>query len=248
VNLITTLYNEELKELDNIPSSKKVEYVYVGQELLPDNNASIFGKKVYIVYVYGGQDIKKLFTTLERLNPFILAVDPLSYLSITRLASDLGIEHQVAKISESGFVKWMQSLFPSAPTYKCMEVSKEFNLNVWSVYHSRESIARYMVGAIKLKDIKRTLPLNFARMLLYIVGDPTIKKEDYFRSVVKYRLAIKKFRKASRKALKNYINSVVDGTEPDRMSRKLANFITLEGALLLYEEMAEITVPQLFRK
>jgi len=85
-------------------------------------------------------------------------------------------------------------------------------------------------------------------MLLYIVGDPTINKADYMQAVVKYRLAIKKFRSTSRKSLKNYINSIVDGVQPDRFSQKLAGLITVESALLLYEEMDEITVPQLLRK
>ena len=248
MNLITTLYNDELKELNSLPPSKKVEYVYVGQELLPDKNTSVFGKKIYVVYVYGQQEEKKLLTMLERLNPFVLAVDPLSYSSITHHAYELGIEHQVAEITEAGFVKWMQSLFPAASSFRCGEVAKDFNYNMWSVYHSRDNVAKYLNGAIKLKEIKRTLPFNFNQMLLYIVGDPKIKKEDYVQAVVKYRLAIKKFRTSSRKVLKNYINSVVDGAEPNRFSQKLADFITVESALLLYEEMEEITVPQLLRK
>jgi len=248
MNLITTLYNEEVEQLNLLPPSKKVEYVYIGQELSPAKNSSLFGKKIYVIYIYGQQEVEKLLPALEKLTPFVLAVDPLSYFYVTRLARDIGLEHKVAAISETGFVKWMQSLFPSASLYRCGEVAKDFDYNMWSVYHSRDNIVKYLNGFIKLKDIKRTLPFNFNQMLLYIVGDPAIRKEDYIQAVVKYRLAIKKFRTISRKLLKNYINSIVDGIEPDRFSQKLANFITVENALLLYEEMAEITVPQLLRK
>jgi hypothetical protein len=248
MNLITTLYNEELEELSQLPPSKKVEYVYVGQELAPAKNSSLFGKKIYVIYVYGQQEIGKLLAMLEKLSPFVLAVDPLSYSSITRLAYDNGLEHQVAEITEKGFVKWLQNLFPGASPFRCGEVARDFNCNIWSVYHSRDNIAKYLNGAVKLKDIQRTHPFNFNQMLLYIAGDPTIKREDYVRAVVKYRLAIKKFRTISRKSLKSYINSIVDGETPDRFSRKLANFITVESALLLYEELEEITVPQLLGK
>ena len=248
MNLITTLYNEELRELEQLPPSKKVEYVYVGQELSPARNSSLFGKKIYIVYVYGQQDFGKLLSMLEKLVPFILVVDPLSYSSVTRLAYEKGLDHQVAEISETGFVKWMQSIFPSAGPYRCGEVAKKFNFNMWSVYHSRDNISKYLNGVIKLIEVKRTLPFNFNQMLLYIVGDATIRREDYIQAVVKYRLAIKKFRTTSRKLLKSYINSVIDGGEPDRFSQKLADFITVEGALLLYEELEEITIPQLLRK
>jgi len=222
--------------------------VYVGQELFPVANSSLFGKKIYIVYVYGQQEIGRLLSMMEKLTPFVLAVDPLSYSSITRLAYDKGLDHQVAEITETGFVKWMQSIFPAASLYRCGEVAKDFNFNVWSVYHSRDNISKYLNGVIKLKEIKRVLPFNFNQMLLYVVGDPTIRKEDYIQAVVKYRLAIKKFRTTSRKLLKSYINSVIDGGEPDRFSRKLADFITVESALLLYEELEEITIPQLLRK
>jgi len=248
MNLITTLYNEEVEELKNLPPSKKVEYVYLGQELAPVKNTSLFGEKIYVIYVYGQQEEKKLLSMLERLTPFVLVVDPLSYSSITRFAYDLGVEHQVSEITETGFVRWMQSLFPSASSFRCSEVAKDFNFNMWSVYHSRDNVVKYLNGAIKLKEIKRTLPFNFNQMLLYIVGDPSIRKEDYVQAVVKYHLAIKKFRTTSRKTLKDYVNSVVDGIVPNHMSKKLANFITVETALLLYEEMEEITVPQLLRK
>jgi len=248
MNLITTLYNEELEELNELPPSKKVEYVYIGQELSPVTSSSLFGKRIYVIYIHGQQEIGKLMTMLEKLTPFVLVVDPLSYSTVTHLASEKGVAHHVAEITEAGFIKWMKSIFPSSSLYRCGEVAKDFNFNVWNVYHSRENIAKYLNGVIKLKEIKRILPFNFNQMLFYIVGDPTIKREDYIQAVVKYRLAIKKFRTNSRKLLKRYINSIVDGGEPDRFSQKLANFITVESALLLYEEMEEITVPQLLRK
>jgi len=248
MNLITTLYNEEVEELNKLPPSKKVEYVYIGQELTSVENSSLFGKRIYVIYIYGQQELEKLMKMLDKLVPFVLVVDPLAYSYVKRLAYEKGIEHQVAEISETGFLKWMKSIFPSASEYKCGAVARDFNFNVWSVYHSRESIAKYFRGLIKFQKIKRMQPFNFNHMLLYIAGDPSIRREDYIQVVVKYRYAIKKFRITSRKTLMKYIDSIVDGVKPDQISRQLAKFITVESAILLHEEMEEMTVPQLLRK
>ena len=247
MNLITTMYNDELLDLDKLPSSKKIEYVFVGQDILPVNDFSLFGEKIYVIHIYGKQDLKKLPNMLRKLNPFILAVDPLYFSFTVRFMQENGLIFNVSAITEQGVISWMLKFFPGSIAVRCRDIAKLFSFKLWNIYHSRDVVHKYLNGLIKLTDVRVERSFTFTDMLLFLVGDTTLDRLEYTRAVIKYRYAVKRFVAVSQRSLKNYIDSILESQEPDKLSIKLANFITIEQAMLLHEELSTITVPQLLR-